>query len=513
MMTRIRSATVMAFLVLFTLWQCRGQQQHTKTDRQPSVAGSFYPAGKQELLMMLDELFLTAKNVSGTDPQLLVVPHAGYVFSGQVAAAAYKQIDRERSYKRIFIIGPNHRVAFDGVMVYTQGDFLTPLGRVPVDPLAAELVRKHPLFGSDPKPHLQEHCIEVQLPFLQYWLKKPFAIVPVLIGGNSAEIARQAGSILAPYLTPENLFIISADFSHYPPYSDAIKADLATADAIASNKTKIFLNTIAKNERDFGPDLQTSICGWMPMLSLLHITEKDPEIEIRKIVYQNSGDSRYGDREKVVGYWAMAAVRKPSGTSVTEFTLSHEDKRILLSLVRKTISEYLADKSIPAVEEESLPANLKTPTGAFVTLKKNHQLRGCIGNFFSEKPLYKIVQEMAIAAATMDSRFLPVRKDEMTSIEIEISVLTPLHRISSIEEFRLGRDGIYMKKGNLSGTFLPQVAQETGWNLEEFLGHCARDKASIGWEGWKEKDTELYTYQAIVFSESELSAEGKKKGK
>ncbi len=509
-MKRLVSLTSVAFLVMFTLWQCRGQQQNTKTDRQPSVAGSFYPAGKQELLMMLDELFLTAKSASGTNPQVLVVPHAGYVYSGQVAAAAYKLIDREKSYRRIFIIGPNHRVAFEGVMVYTQGDFLTPLGRVAVDPLAAELVRKYPLFGSDPKPHLQEHCIEVQLPFLQYWLKKPFAIVPVLIGGNSAEIARQAGSILAPYLTPENLFIISADFSHYPPYSDAIKADLATADAIASNKTKTFLNVTAKNERDFGPGLQTSICGWMPMLSLLQITEKDPGIEYMKIVYQNSGDSRYGDREKVVGYWAMAAVRKTSGAG---FTLSQDEKEILLSLARRTISSYLSDKSIPAVEEESLPANLKTPTGAFVTLRKNHQLRGCIGNFFSEKPLYKIVREMAIAAATMDSRFLPVSIDEMKSVEVEISVLTPLHRISSIEEFRLGRDGIYMKKGNRSGTFLPQVAQETGWNLEEFLGHCARDKASIGWEGWKEKDTELYTYQALVFSESELSAEGREKGK
>ncbi len=512
-MKRTGTATAMAFLVLLTLWQCRGQKQNVKTDRQPSVAGSFYPASKQELLMMLDEFFLTAKGTSRVDPQVLVVPHAGYVFSGQVAAAAYKQIDREKSYKRIFIIGPNHRVAFDGVMAYTQGDFLTPLGRVSVDPLAGELVRKHQLFGSDPKPHQQEHCIEVQLPFLQYWLKKPFTIVPLLIGGNSAEIARQAASILAPYLIPENLFIISADFSHYPSYSDAIKADQITADAITANNTKTFLNAIAKNERDFGPGLQTSICGWMPMLAILHITEKDPEIEFRKIVYQNSGDSRYGDREKVVGYWAMVAVRKPSGTSFMEFNLLREEKRILLSLARRTISGYLADKSIPAVEEESLPASLKIPTGAFVTLRKNHQLRGCIGNFFSEKPLYETVREMAIAAATMDSRFLPVSSDEMKSIEIEISVLTPLQRISSIEEFRLGRDGIYMKKGNRSGTFLPQVAQETGWNLEEFLGHCARDKAGIGWEGWKEKDTELYTYQAFVFSESELSVEGGKKGK
>jgi AmmeMemoRadiSam system protein B/AmmeMemoRadiSam system protein A len=512
-MKRTGSAMAMALLVLLTLWQCRGQQQNIKSDRPPSVAGSFYPAGRQELLMMLDELFLTAKGTSGMNPQALVVPHAGYVFSGQVAAAAYKQIDREKSYKRIFIIGPNHRVAFDGVMVYTQGDFLTPLGRVNVDPLAAELVRKHQLFGSDPKTHQQEHCIEVQLPFLQYWLKKPFTIVPMLIGGNSAEIARLTGSILAPYLTPENLFIISADFSHYPPYADAMKADLATADAITANKTKTFLNAIAKNEHDFGPGLQTSICGWMPMLTLLHITEKDPGIEYRKITYHNSGDSRYGDREKVVGYWAIAAVRKPSGASSAEFNLSYEDKRILLSLARRTISGYLADKSIPAVEEESLPANLLTQTGAFVTLRKNHELRGCIGNFFSEKPLYKIVQEMAVAAATMDSRFLPVSSNEMTSIEIEISVLTPLHRISSIEEFRLGRDGIYMKKGNRSGTFLPQVAQETGWSIEEFMGHCARDKASIGWEGWKDKDTELYTYQALVFSESEHSAEERKKGK
>jgi AmmeMemoRadiSam system protein A len=139
--------------------------------------------------------------------------------------------------------------------------------------------------------------------------------------------------------------------------------------------------------------------------------------------------------------------------------------------------------------------------GAFVTLKKNAELRGCIGHFDADNALYRTVQQMAVAAATQDYRFSTVTPDELKSIVIEISVLTPMRKILSISEIQMGRDGIYIKKGNKSGTFLPQVATETGWSLDEFLGHCARDKAGIGWDGWKDKDVEIYTYQALVFHE------------
>jgi len=157
---------------------------------------------------------------------------------------------------------------------------------------------------------------------------------------------------------------------------------------------------------------------------------------------------------------------------------------------------------LPKVDTASFSPALKVHTGAFVTLNKENRLRGCIGRFMADEPLWKVVQQMAVAAAVQDPRFPPVKPVEMDKTNIEISVLTPLKKINSIDEIKLGRDGIYLVKNNRSGTFLPQVATETGWNLEEFLGHCARDKAGLGWNGWK--DAELYTYQAIVFDEKEF---------
>jgi MEMO1 family protein len=181
------------------------------------------------------------------------------------------------------------------------------------------------------------------------------------------------------------------------------------------------------------------------------------------------------------------------------FQLSDDEKRALLALARQTIETYVEKRSIPPINPKMLSASLNRNCGAFVTLHKLKELRGCIGRFDTGEPLYKIVQHMAIAAATQDYRFAPVQKKEMKSITIEISVLTPLQPITSPDEIELGRHGIYIRKKMNTGTFLPQVAIETGWTTEEFLGHCAQDKMSIGWNGWK--DAELFTYEALVFSE------------
>lgn len=186
----------------------------------------------------------------------------------------------------------------------------------------------------------------------------------------------------------------------------------------------------------------------------------------------------------------------------SEFNLTNDEKKFLLKLARKTIEEYLTKQSLSTIDKNEITENLKTNCGAFVTLHLNHNLRGCIGTFSQDTPLYNVIQRMAIASATEDYRFNPVTAQELPYIDIEISVLTPLKRIHDPSEIILGKHGIYIKKGYRSGTFLPQVAQETGWTLEEFLGHCARDKAGLSWDGWK--DAELYTYEAIVFSEKDF---------
>lgn len=468
-------------------------------DRQPAVAGQFYPGTKAQLEKELKTYFDNAQQVIDAQPLALIVPHAGYVFSGQVAAAGYRQIDRNKKFKHIFLIGSSHTMFFTGAAVYTKGAFVTPLGKVPIDPLANELVHKHNVLTDDIKPHIREHSLEVQLPFLQFWLKNNFTIVPIIIGGESQATVTLLAEALEPYFTPENLFIISSDFSHYPTYDDARRTDDDMARAITTNSPVEFMKAKIRNENAGIDDLATAMCGWTSGLTLLKITENKPGITYNTIMYKNSGDSPYGGKDRVVGYWAIAAIQQ---AKTADFSLSDDDKRQLLILARETITDYLSGKNPTPPDETKLSGTLKTNAGAFVTLHNHGQLRGCIGNFSTTTPLYRVVMAMAISAATEDYRFESVTHDELKDIDIEISVLTPMKRISSIKEIELGKHGIYIKKGNRSGTFLPQVAKETRWSLEEFLGHCARDKAGIGWDGWR--DAEIYIYEAIVFDEKEL---------
>jgi AmmeMemoRadiSam system protein A len=322
-------------------------------------------------------------------------------------------------------------------------------------------------------------------------------------------MCKKMAAALNPYFTDENLFVISCDFSHYPSYNDAKKVDQITALSIISNSPDSFLDAIKKNESGNITGLVTSCCSWPGVLTLLYMTSQQQGMNLKLVEYRNSGDIPNGDRSGVVGYNAIAAfIGKTSGYSTKEFNLSDADKTDLLSLARETITQFLKTNRNPSSEIPDLSDAVKTPCGAFVTLKKDGELRGCIGNFSSVQPLYKVVQDMALASAFQDTRFYPVSPGEMEKIEVEISVLTPLKPIKSIDEFVLGKHGIYMTSGSKSGTFLPQVAEETKWTKEEFLGHCARDKAGIGWDGWK--SAQLYTYEAIVFSEGQFRKNNKK---
>jgi len=475
--------------------------QEAFQNRKPYAAGRFYTDKPAELINHLQQLFSkSVQNKSEKTPLAILVPHAGYIFSGEVAASAFNQIDPVQKFERIFIIGSSHTTTFQGASVYCSGNFETPLGTVQVDQeLARKLVAENKILKNFPDAHLFEHSIEVQLPFLQYHLKTDFKIVPIIIGSSTAETAQKLAGVLKPYLNKRNLFVISSDFSHYPNYKDACKADQATAEAIKTNKASNLIALLDGNEKKNILGLATRLCGWSSVLTLLYMTEKMADITVNLLQYKNSGDSTYGDKVKVVGYYAISFTQGNDKNKTTGFALSNEDKEYLLKLAHETVSSYVKKNGVPAVDASVLSATLKTPCGAFVTLYKNHILRGCIGRFDSSLPLWKVVQNMAVSSATQDYRFNPVEASELSQLKIEISVLTPLKRIKSANEIILGKHGIYLKNGNSTGTFLPQVATQTGWSKEEFLGHCAEDKAGIGWNGWK--TSELYTYEALVFGD------------
>lgn len=474
------------------------------TDRKPVFAGKFYPADKNELIKMFDDFFAKDNGQNNYGKvQALISPHAGYVFSGEVAAAGYARI-RNTKYDNVFILGPSHRVELKGASIYNAGNYITPLGKAEINfEIANQLIKNYDFIEFNEQAHKSEHSVEVQVPFVQYVFGESVKIIPVVIGGYSAGICRKLAAAFKPYFNENNLFIISTDFSHYPAYEDAKIVDSRTAAAIMTNDVGKFIDVINQNTEAGIKNLSTSICGWPAVLTLLYMTT-DKDFSISEVKYKNSGDSDYGDKSNVVGYYSITFVRNQEDKNKMDeqFTLSKKDQKELLYIARQTIKNHIEGKNDFKVDTDNLTSGLMVECGSFVTLHKYGELRGCIGRFISNDPLYKVVQQMAVASATQDTRFSVVKEDEIDDLEIEISVLSPLKLIESIEEIELGKHGIYIIKGNRAGTFLPQVATETGWSLDEFLGHCARDKAGIGWTGWKE--AEIYIYTADVFSEKEL---------
>ncbi|MFW5753844.1 MAG: AmmeMemoRadiSam system protein B [Marinilabiliaceae bacterium] len=470
-------------------------------DRKPAVAGMFYEGDSAALEEHLQRLFDEAKEpVSEAEVAAVIVPHAGYVFSGGVAASAFNQISPDTKFERVFLIGSSHRMAFEGASVYTQGDYITPLGKVEVDrEVARHLVESSSVVSDNPAPHKEEHSLEVELPFLQHHLKHPFKLVPIMMGPHDASGPVDVAHLLEPWFKPGNLFVISTDFSHYPPYEKAREVDSLTAGAILSNDPEELNRTLEGNKFKNIEGLATSLCGWTSVLTLMHLTKDKDDLEYVDLEYKNSGDSRRGDKDKVVGYHAISVFRTNGKKKVHDnFSLNEQEKQWLLDHSYQTLRKVVGGEGKTDEGAGEVPAGLKTPAGAFVSLYKDDKLQGCIGHFGEDKPLYKVVEEMTRAAALDDPRFSPVSPGEIEDIKVEISVLTPMRKVDDVSDIKPGKHGILIKNGSRSGTFLPQVADKTGWNREELLGHCARDKAGLSWDGWK--DSEVFVYEAIVFS-------------
>ena len=481
--------TILSVMMMNT---CNGNVAKEPTVRPATQAGRFYTGDATELSEQVDSLLaLHGGDKQYADLAAVIVPHAGYYYSGNVAAAAYMSIPADRKHKRIFLLGPSHHEWLDGASVNTASDYYsTPLGHVRVDgETALRLTEADSVFSYRPKAHDREHCLEVQLPFLQRLFQDVPPIVPIIISTNDYRKLKRIAEVLKPYLAEENLFVISSDFSHYPTYEDACMVDARTGKAVEQ-----FIAVLEGNAKSGIRNLATSACGEQAIATLM-LMMQDGGYEVKHLLYQNSGDTDNHDHSRVVGYHAFAVLRKAD----TGFHLSGDEKQMLKEIALTSIKDSLDGKPITKPDSSffTLHSSFIQKCGAFVSLHKQGRLRGCIGHFGEDVPLHETVAEMARAAAFDDPRFAPVRKEELEDIDIEISVLTPMRRIESLDEFELHRHGIYIRKGYRSGTFLPQVADEVNWTKEEFVGHCAQDKAGIGWDGWRE--AELYVYEAIVF--------------
>jgi AmmeMemoRadiSam system protein B/AmmeMemoRadiSam system protein A len=496
---------LLILLSIFSIMELYSQNK--SIDRQPVAAGRFYSADKETLKKDLAKLFTECKKPQDNwDVRAIITPHAGYVFSGKIAAAAFSATPGNAVYKNIFIIGSSHVMAFDGASVYNTGDFITPLGRAAVNrEIGDKLKKDYSVFNFQTTAHLQDHCLEVQVPFIQYYYTNTPKIVPIIIGTTSTATIKKIAEALKPWFTPDNLFVISSDFSHYPSYEDAKKADNLTATGLISGDPATFLGAINKNSASNIGGLATSMCGWTSGLTILDLAEGNDNLEFKRIDYCNSGDSPYGNKDEVVGYHAIALIdknRKPAAEqkSSDDFSFTKEEKEMLFSIARNSIRTMLYEDKKIAIDEKKIPEALKRPLGAFVTLKINGVLRGCIGRFISSEPLYEVVKASALSSAFEDSRFPALTKAEYDKVDVEITVLGPMKKIDNISEIKLGKHGIYIKKDFRAGTMLPQVAIEYGWTVEEFLGYTSRDKAGLGWDGWKTAD--IYIYEGLVLEEN-----------
>jgi AmmeMemoRadiSam system protein B/AmmeMemoRadiSam system protein A len=460
--------------------------------RSAAVAGSWYPGDPGELAQVIDGMLASVEPVDG-EPVALIVPHAGYVYSGLVAAHGFKQLEGV-DYDVAVVIASDHQAPIsDPISVWAEGGFETPLGVVSVDvELAQALIQADPRVTFDAAAHEGEHPIEIELPFLQRVCPR-CSIVPILMGAGDEETVRALADALLTALSGKRAVVIaSSDLSHYPTYDDAHVADGATLSAIETGKPAQVRETIRTMMAARIPNLATCACGEGPILVAMHVAQGLGADTVTVLTYANSGDVS-GDHDQVVGYGAVMFWRyEPPVPTDTQ-------REELLALARTTIDQYLETDSVPGYETDD--PLLTRHAGAFVTLKERGELRGCIGHTRADLPLYQAVQQMAVAAATSDPRFPPLTSEGLSNVSVEISILSPFQRVTDVTQVEVGVHGLMIYKDDRQGLLLPQVAVEQDWNREEYLENLCL-KAGLPTDCWQEGAT-LYAFTAVVFGEEE----------
>lgn len=452
--------------------------------RPPAVAGMFYPREVAALRRDLHEMLAAAHvPASAPVPKALIVPHAGYVYSGLVAAEAFARLAPARAaISRVVLIGPAHRVAFAGLAVSAAEAFDTPLGRIPIDQEAVARISTLPGVGQLDAAHAQEHSLEVQLPFLQTVLDH-FALVPLVAGNVAPEtVARVLDTLWGG---PETLIVISSDLSHYLDYASAQRMDGATRTAI--------------ERLDAQPIGFDQACGRIGVAGLLAVARRRG-LSVETVDLRNSGDTA-GPRDRVVGYGAWAFVEPAVATGVDP-TIEARIRAAgpLLTALAKDALETFTRTGQKIPEPGGMPDLLTAPGAVFVTIERDGRLRGCIGSPTAWRPLAADVIDNAIKAGHGDPRFPSLTADELEGLEVSVSVLTPQEPIRFADEADLLRqlrprvDGLIIKDGRHGALFLPSVWEQLP-EPRAFLAHL-KQKAGLAIDHWS-PTFQAWRFQAI----------------
>jgi AmmeMemoRadiSam system protein B/AmmeMemoRadiSam system protein A len=470
--------------------------------RRPMVAGTFYPANPAELSKQVAGFFSNAER-RGLDGRVraIIAPHAGYIYSGQIAADAYKQIQGEQ-YDTVVVIAPFHGF-FKGVSVYSGGGYETPLGVIEIDrELSDRMSQKHPSVYFSTVGHAGsggrgEHSLEVQLPFLQIVLGN-FKLVAMVMGDQEKSTIRAAAEVLAAALKGTNtLLVASTDMSHFYPDKQARRLDKNFETALAAFDTGRIIDVIATEKAE--------ACGYGPVAAVVEATRRIGGEKVEIISYDTSAKVT-GDFNEVVGYLSAVITGKKETTKRSaaigspavgeEAGYTQEEKDFLLGLARQSV-EAKARREKPEIPQPP-SRRLEEKRGIFVTIDKQGMLRGCIGLVQARLPLIDAVAEMAVSAAFEDPRFPPVTENELPELEYEISVLSPLSLVEDISDIVVGRDGLMIRLELHSGLLLPQVATEYGWNRTTFLEQTCL-KAGLPKNSYKDPQAQIYRFRVEKF--------------
>ncbi len=491
-MTRLEIKFFTLLFVSFLIWFLIPAETHAAKIRKPVWSGQFYPAQAGHLRQMINTLTQQAQKTPFKIPaaknlKALIMPHAGYIYSGLTAAHVSRVLNKNQ-FRKVILMAPDHRIGFSNGMISDVDAYQTPLGRIQLHSEASGLRKSSPLFGSNAASDQKEHAVEVILPFLQHYLKR-FQLIPMVLG--PCHIGKMAHAI-TPYLDSKALIVASSDLSHFLPYQQAVERDTQT------------IQTILNLQAEKLAKIENSACGKVPILVLIRLARRfnwQPVL----LHYTNSGDTA-GGRSRVVGYTAIAFY---GGNTMqnNDAILNPQQGQALVKLARHTLMQRLCpDQDNERLISDALnEACFQKQVGTFVTLKKKGALRGCIGNLTASESILESVKRNAISAAFQDPRFPPLKARELDQIDIEISILTepqPLAYTDSVDllsKLRVDIDGVIIRHGGASATFLPQVWEQLP-RKEDFLNHLCQ-KAGLTSDMWRTSKLKVLTYQVQYFDE------------
>lgn len=464
--------------------------------REMAVAGQFYPADRAELARFVDASLAPGelKRPEGKIAAVLV-PHAGYEFSGKMAGLAYSFIDD--NYDTVVILATGHTEAVKGAALLASDFYETPLGKVlPDRELAAALLKASPLFEDRPSAHAREHAVEVQLPFLQRKLKKPFKLLAAVLNTGELRDLKTIGGALAARLKGKKaLLVISTDFSHYPAKADAAASDGAMRLAIESLDPELVWTAARQLLAKKIPGLETCACGEAALEAGLEAVRLLGAKSFHTLkLSDSSAESPRSGPDRVVGY--LSGLFLKSGKPA-DLRLSEDQGAALLKEARLTLEKHFAGKDLVSGLEADPRLNL--PGAVFVTLTRGGELRGCVGTVVPSMTLMDAVRYGAYSAALRDGRFQPLKQEELAGTRIEVSVLSPLKPLPAAD-LRPRVHGVVVVKEGRSGLFLPQVWEQIP-GKEDFLGELCEQKAGLPRGCWKDPKTQLYSFTVDAFKE------------